>query len=127
MTEREKLCQILDVPIYPMVNADPLDAVTDYLLDNDVIPVVRCKDCKHRDDGKCPMEDDCPWYETSDDGFCSYGERKEDNREAHWVIPFPTADEMQCSLCGERVSIDLDTDDTCPGCGAHMKNEGDKK
>ena len=50
----------------------------------DVVPVIRCKDCKHsepwyRDRMRCSMWDEegnlvCVW----DDGFCSYAERKED-------------------------------------------------
>ena len=46
---------------------------------DDVVRVVRCKDCKHRDpeDKRC----DCGcWHNpftTKDDDFCSYGERKE--------------------------------------------------
>lgn len=47
----------------------------------DLVPVVRCKDCKHsehwyRDKRRCFL-----WAEDGidvfDDGFCSYGERKE--------------------------------------------------
>jgi len=46
----------------------------------DVVPVVRCKDCKHWDNGNLSFE--CPWdygrHGSSDeDDFCSYGERKE--------------------------------------------------
>jgi hypothetical protein len=45
----------------------------------DVVPVVRCRDCKHWDNGNLSFE--CPWdygrYGSSDeDDFCSYGERK---------------------------------------------------
>ena len=42
--------------------------------------VVRCKDCKHREDGLCPMEsvEQYPWFATKNDGFCSYGERRND-------------------------------------------------
>lgn len=46
----------------------------------DVVPVVRCKDCKHRDpeDYRC----DCGcWhmpYITKDEDFCSYGVRRGD-------------------------------------------------
>lgn len=36
MTDRERLLQILNVPIYPHENVDPLEAVADYLLDNGV-------------------------------------------------------------------------------------------
>lgn len=47
MTERERLLKILNVPIFPHENVDPLEAVADYLLDNGVKIPVLCKDCKH--------------------------------------------------------------------------------
>ena len=68
---REKLIEILRVPIYPHELADPTEAVADYLLDNDVVPVVRCKDCSQA--GWCYLR-----QEMGDDGFCSYGERRTD-------------------------------------------------
>ena len=47
----------------------------------DVAPVVRCRDCKHWDNGNHSFE--CPWdyrrHGSSDeDDFCSYGERREE-------------------------------------------------
>ena len=51
--------------------------------DSDAIPVVRCKDCKHRDpeDKRC----DCGcWHTpdaTNDNDFCRYGERKTNGNE----------------------------------------------
>lgn len=36
MTDRERLIQILRVPIYPHLDADPAEVVADYLLDNGV-------------------------------------------------------------------------------------------
>lgn len=36
MTDRERLLKILNVPIFPHENVDPLEAVADYLLDNGV-------------------------------------------------------------------------------------------
>ena len=51
--------------------------------ESDAIPVVRCKDCKHRDpeDKRC----DCGcWHNpftTNDNDFCSYGERKNNGNE----------------------------------------------
>lgn len=42
MTERERLIEILSVPIYPRIGADPAEVVADYLLDNGVI-VPPCK------------------------------------------------------------------------------------
>ena len=46
----------------------------------DVVPVVRCKDCRHRDpeDKKCDSgqteRQGCP-FKVADDYFCAYGER----------------------------------------------------
>jgi hypothetical protein len=36
MTDKEKLIEILRVPIYPHLDADPAEVVADYLLDNGV-------------------------------------------------------------------------------------------
>ncbi len=74
MGMREKLIKILRVPIFPHELVDPTEAVADYLLDNDVIPVVRCKDCKRMNEDKI-----CVAWEgfVREDDFCSYGERKD--------------------------------------------------
>ena len=53
----------------------------------DAVSVVRCFECANRGDKrKCPMcfdeSDGIDFYQvdnTDDDGFCHYGERKEDN------------------------------------------------
>lgn len=37
MTERERLIEMLKVPIYPKEGVDPAEVVTDYLLDSGVI------------------------------------------------------------------------------------------
>ena len=47
--------------------------------DSDAIPVVRCKDCKHRDPENKRCDCGC-WhtpFTTNDNDFCSYGERRE--------------------------------------------------
>lgn len=50
----------------------------------DAVEVVRCKDCKRRGTENCAMTfntEDNGYYLTdwtSDDGFCSWGERKEE-------------------------------------------------
>ena len=47
----------------------------------DLVPVVRCKDCKHRDpeDKKCDCGHAIQWQlPRDDDWFCSDGERKDD-------------------------------------------------
>lgn len=49
----------------------------------DVVPVVRCKDCKHYDMGVClKIYSDgnvhsAAWQSRRPDDFCSYGERKD--------------------------------------------------
>ena len=59
----------------------------------DAVPVVRCKDCKHRHEDECPMyweeqydiDEGDGYYDTDyivhdythDNGFCSWGERRE--------------------------------------------------
>ena len=50
----------------------------------DVVEVVRCKDCKNYDNQF--SVDNCGWCDefncgTSDERFCSYGERKESETE----------------------------------------------
>lgn len=51
----------------------------------DVVPVVRCKDCKHMEfQGECEGRYCKVWgffNSAGDDGFCNYGERKEPDHE----------------------------------------------
>ena len=51
----------------------------------DVVPVVRCKDCKHYDNSEgicwCKINSKffpggVDWHGFPEDGFCSYGERR---------------------------------------------------
>ena len=72
MGMREKLIEILSVPIYPHELADPTEVVADYLLDNDVVPVVRCKDCKKYKTIECS----CGCFCVSEEWYCADGERK---------------------------------------------------
>lgn len=82
---RRKLIEILSVPIYPHLDADPAEVVADYLLDNSVTIPVRCKDCSYHGGsvfaGKgnvyCQMNR-CYFPE---DGFCSKGERTLNNHD----------------------------------------------
>lgn len=50
--------------------------VIDELPPADVVPVVRCRDCKHWKSyyGRCYKHDE---YGMASDDFCSYGERRE--------------------------------------------------
>lgn len=76
---RKKLIEILSVPIYPREHADPAEVVADYLLDNDVLPVVLCKECKHyNEDNMSPHSGWCECLERGEynEHFCCYGERR---------------------------------------------------
>ena len=47
----------------------------------DVVPVVRCRECRHRYTMNCSMYYECAqcggqWDWTTDDGFCDRGQRK---------------------------------------------------
>ena len=62
-----------------LIHEAAVNKVLDCIPAADVVPVVRCRDCKHWDNGNLSFE--CPWdygrYGSSDeDDFCSYGERK---------------------------------------------------
>lgn len=74
MDEREKLIELLSTKIHPREGIDPAAVVADFLLDHDVLPVVRCRDCANRGTGSCPMEGDFPWISSDSDGFCHRGE-----------------------------------------------------
>lgn len=86
---REKLIKILRQPIFPYEYADPTEVVADYLLDNDVVPVVRCKGCVYyhgvtgKDSGKPCGYGWCEHRNGTkrvcyDEEFCSCGERRTD-------------------------------------------------
>ena len=75
MTDRERLIEILSTKVYPREGIDPAAVIADFLLDNDVVPVVRCKDCRNlRQSGS-------GWYCNEYGGtitpqdYCSRGER----------------------------------------------------
>lgn len=42
MVDRERLIEILRVPLYQRIKAETAEEVADYLIDNDVVPVVYC-------------------------------------------------------------------------------------
>ena len=59
----------------------------DFLIDNtptvDAVPVVRCKDCKHYENHKLKVYENCVRNERYipmlPNDFCSYGERRSDD------------------------------------------------
>lgn len=61
----------------------PETIVAKFLVANDVVQVVRCKDCKRGNIATVHLQEvvRCPYLERCMelDGFCSYGERRQDN------------------------------------------------
>ena len=91
MGMREKLIELLDKASEKLkelcggLNDHNGNGVrADHLIANDVVPVVRCKDCKYRYTAKSGLIL-CTQHITmtpKDDDFCSYGERKDNERKA---------------------------------------------
>ena len=91
MGMREKLIDLLGETVADCMPTECLCEVADHLIANDVVPVVRCKDCKHWKfiDSLNP-HCECQifyglheyGYLTGADDFCSYGERKDNERKA---------------------------------------------
>ena len=74
----------MKVPKYFYFRVKPINKGTGIELEDasevDVVEVVRCKDCKHRDpeDKKCDSGHDIQWQlPRQDDWFCADGERRE--------------------------------------------------
>lgn len=68
--DREKAKRLLHIEY-----AYAAEQLLDEIPAADVAPVVRCKDCKHEFGGSCII---CGFQKRKPDGFCSYGERKDD-------------------------------------------------
>lgn len=91
MDEREKLIEILSTKIHPREGIDPAAVVADFLLDHDVLPVVRCAACRHRTEPTCSKayyaargivkcgntKSPCYGLLVYPTEFCSHGEREE--------------------------------------------------
>ena len=78
---RDKLIEICDTN-NGWVDEIPAEQFADYLSENDVVKVVRCKDCKHFSENDTTRY--CEFHSTYWEKFimrrtdyCSYGERKE--------------------------------------------------
>lgn len=81
MKMREKLIYLCDTNS-GYVDEVPADKFADYLIANDVIPVVRCKDCKHwHHSGYCRKIG--TEHDRLGSDFCSYGGRKDDEGKAN--------------------------------------------
>ena len=83
MDDREKLIQILSVPIHPRIGADPAEVVADYLLDNEVRPV------RHAHWDEVPSSD----VSTGKAYVCSNCKKM---RWGVWLPPY-------CACCGSKM------------------------
>lgn len=85
MDGRIRLIEILSKPIFPKIGVDPAEVVAEFLLDNDVAPIVRCKDCRMFVDNKEAFVTYCRRghkdISVNPNDFCSYGERKSDENK----------------------------------------------
>ena len=71
---REKLIELLESSLFPDYDFDEL---ADHLIANDVVPVVRCKDCDNTCPGTIGLVCTMWGCRTPPDGFCFIGERKD--------------------------------------------------
>lgn len=65
---------------YSLDTYEDVQYVADELIAKGVLPVVRCRDCKHFLEKGGVLEPWCDWHEASlfcGDGFCADGERKD--------------------------------------------------
>lgn len=69
--EREKAKSLLHIEY-----AYAAEQLLDEIPAADVVPVVRCKNCKHEFGGSCII---CGFQKRKPEDFCSYGERKGKN------------------------------------------------
>jgi hypothetical protein len=78
MGMRKKLIGVLDdLPVDDEWYGN--EEIADHLLANDVVKVVRCKDCKHYENKNINLLPHCTLCGTTkfEDDFCSCGERRE--------------------------------------------------
>ena len=83
--DADKLVDMLyDNEFAALCPLDEVSGVVDAFPTVDAVPVVRCKDCKYSCKDRNGRTCEGYWYELSefavpveDDGFCSYGERKD--------------------------------------------------
>ena len=84
MGMREKLIEL----VLRMDITDNAGNIVDFLIANGVTIPVRCKDCIHYDFGVClkiysdGAVSQYAWQARKEDDFCSYGERRTDERKA---------------------------------------------
>ena len=85
LIDADKLLDILDVMIVGHKSASDVYDVVDSMPTVDAVEVTRCKDCKwYSEDGwgygNCYRRN-VDYLRMSDNGFCSFGERREDDNK----------------------------------------------
>lgn len=90
MTAKEKLVRVLSTVIYPKIGVRYEEVVADYLLDHDVVPVVRCKYCTRKIEiGYSPVVEKtegmvhCPIFccDVPENHYCSFGAKMDEVSE----------------------------------------------
>ena len=75
----ETECDILPADDLDGFTFDCVCKVVDSMPSADVVPVVRCRDCKYRDG--TPGQPNILCAQMHEDDFCSYGEREDGKNE----------------------------------------------
>ncbi len=92
---REKLIALLNVPIYPHESKTPAEVVADYLMDNNVVPVVCCADCAYY----IAVGEYCGFWDgvRHPEHFCGEGKREDEVSEC-----------QACSIEGLDQPVEVD-------------------
>ena len=100
----------------------------DEMPNEDVVPVVRCKNCKYVDNGYighlfCRFFNSMP---VSGMDYCKWGEQKVSTSEkevavkhGHWIDNKHT----DTAICSECKCVFTDETNYCPNCGSRMGGE----
>ena len=123
-------------PVPKTIVLEHLQQIIEDISANDVIPVVRCKNCKYVDNGYighlfCRFFNSMP---VSGMDYCKWGEQKVSTSEkevaakhGHWIEEYDCGYiTPHCSECGEtaltkeETSYDYVYSSYCPRCGAKM-------
>ena len=88
MLERGKLIELLEsaesAVYWNSSDKGFIEKIADHLIANDVVPVVRCKNCKYlietsASSTKIACTKGVNWRAVEQNHFCSYGERKDND------------------------------------------------
>lgn len=127
-------------PLPKTIVLEHLQKIIEDISANNIMEVVRCKNCKYVDNGyighlNCRFFNSMP---VSGMDYCKWGEQKEATSEkevpvkrGHWIVQENwTSDDYYytCSICNEDFYMIVGTPSDnnykyCPNCGAKMRGE----